>query len=112
MFASNNRITQNYVNVVEMVYGNHNDTVKLIDEGDERTKEEETASCESASSVDSKTCDDKFSTFHKENSALAANINPKHITFCYRVKPALELFQENQGCEFFVKFKDDLPPSP
>ena len=107
-----NRTTQNYVNVVGMVYGNHNDSVKLDDEGDERAKEKETASCESASSVDRKTGDDKCSNFHKENSALVANINPKHVTFCYRVHPALELFRENQGDEFFVKFKDDLPPSP
>lgn len=32
----------------------------------------------------------------------------EHISLCYRIHTALELFKENQGGEFEVRFKDDL----
>lgn len=32
----------------------------------------------------------------------------EHISFCFRIHTALELFKENQGREFEVRFKDDL----
>lgn len=32
----------------------------------------------------------------------------EHISVCYRIDTALELFKENQGREFEVRFKDDI----
>lgn len=34
--------------------------------------------------------------------------NVEHISFCYRIHTALDLFKENQDKEFEVRFKDDL----
>lgn len=41
-----------------------------------------------------------------------ANNVPESISVCYRIHTALELFKENQGEEFDVKFQDVLSVSP
>lgn len=49
-------------------------------------------------------------TIYDDNNEDAENgiRGDEHISLCFRIHTALELFKENQGREFEVSFKDDL----
>lgn len=47
----------------------------------------------------------------KEYAATGNEHDTKSISFCYRIHTALKLFEEDQGEDFSVKFKDDLSSS-
>lgn len=47
----------------------------------------------------------------KEYEANANEHDTKDISFCYRIHTGLELFEEDQGEDFSVKFRDDLSSS-
>lgn len=82
VFARPRNVKQNHVDVVGMVYGC---TITLYDEDE-----------------------DSGEVFVVND----AHDRSEHISCCFRIHTALELFEENQGGEFKVGFKDNLSLTP
>lgn len=96
VFSRPKSMQQNYVDVLGMVYAN--DLIVYDDEDDQQSEKLEYSRSPSVS--------------HNNENEAAQNIQEgKNISCCYRLYTALELFQENQGEDFTVKFKDDLSSS-
>lgn len=87
---------QSYINIVGMVIGT---LQKQDDEGEEHGSNEKNSSSDVKSFPN---CQDG-----KEKCDSEANTDHEHISCCYRIGPALSLFEENQSVS--VKFKDDIP---
>lgn len=51
------------------------------------------------------------STSNDEKQYETNEHDARWISFCYRIHTALQLFEEDQGEDFSVKFKDDLSSS-
>lgn len=121
VFSRPNRIQQTYVDVVGMVYANDltlrddddDDNDDPIDQKKMKSKLPEGSREEGAQNnvVDSgnkptsSKCDnpDKGTT-----TASGIHQDTNGISFCYRLHTALNLFKENQGGNFEVKFKDGV----
>lgn len=90
---------QNYVNIVGMVYGTYQ-------KHDERSDDEEK---EKSNKKDNKGDGKSFSTCEdgKGKCDSDASADPEHISCCYRIGPAMRLFQKDQCVS--VKFKNDVP---
>lgn len=76
-------LRQNYVDVVGMVYANNPEVYEEESEDEKDNK----------------------------NPHDLEGHDAKNISFCYRIHTALQLFEEDQGEDFSVKFKDDLSSS-
>lgn len=57
------------------------------------------------------TANTSTSNDEKQYATTAKGHDAKSISFCYRIHTALQLFEEDQGEDFSVKFKDDLSSS-
>lgn len=82
VFCRPNSVIQNHVNVLGMVFA-QNITINYDDDDDDNP-----------------------------HRISAAHNVADNISVCYRIHTALELFKENQGEGFDVKFQDDLPVTP
>lgn len=103
VFSRPNRIQQKYVDVIGMVYAND---LTLYDDDEVDIAHNNDAKVENKPS--SSDCD----TPDKENKySSSVEQDTKRISFCCRIHTALELFKENQGDDFDVKFKNDLSSS-
>ena len=93
---------QNSVEVVGMVYGTYQVEDERLD--DDETKH---ATKDTDKSSDYKS----FPSYQKGTEKYASDVStdPEHISSCYRIGPAISLFQKGNGVS--VKFKDDLPSS-
>lgn len=118
VFSRPNRIQQNYVNVVGMVYAN--DLTLYDDDEDEDAEDQskiskcsqEEGTRNNEVNVENKPSLIKFDTPDKENkNASGVEQDTKGISLCCRIHTALELFKENQGDDLEVKFKNDLSSS-
>lgn len=123
VFSRPNRIQQNYVDVVGMVYAND---LTLYDDNDEnddpidqkkmKSKLPEGSREEGAQNYEvnfenkptSSICDNPDKGIH---TASGIHQDTNGISFCYRLHTALNLFKENQGGNFEVKLKDDVSSS-
>lgn len=93
---------QNYVSIVGMVSGTYQ---KHDERSDDEEKEHRSNKKDNNSDVKSfSTCEDGKGKCHSD-----ASTDPEHISCCYRIGPALGLFQQDQCVS--VKFKDDVPSS-
>lgn len=116
VFSRPNSVDQNYVDVLGMVCANglivHDDEddqnsekleySRFLYEGEEKKEVE---------SVEKHKFNIPPVSHNVENEAAQKNQEEKIISCCYRLNTALELFQENQGEDFTVKFKDDVSSS-
>lgn len=109
VFSRPREVSQNSVYVVGMVFGfDTNLTVY------ENSKEEDAKSQETDTSVKLENGANNCSGTPdgKDLPASCSRIKSEHISMCYLIRPALDLFVENQGFSVnSVKFKDDLPSS-
>lgn len=115
VFSRPKSVEQNYVDVLGMVYAN--DLIVYDDDDQNSEKPEHSRSpCED---VEKKGADEvekpKLNIFpfsNNDENKAAQNIQKrKNISCCYRLHTALELFQENQGENFAVKFRDYVSSS-
>lgn len=108
VFSRPQNLQQNYVNVVGMVYASNPDVVEedIEDEKAENTSHDLEGSQRSATAIAN--INMPTSKDEKEYAATANEHDTKDISFCYRIHSGLELFEEHQGKDFSVKFKDDL----
>lgn len=86
---------QNYVNVVGMVYGNN-----VIIDGFDESDEDDNVNNEANGSSD-------IPSASSRNEEV--DVDPEYISSCFRICPALDLFERERGIH--VKFKDDLTSS-
>ena len=88
VFSRPRHAKQNYVNVVGMIYGSK----VIVDNADDSR-------------------DNESSSFKNEDEQhlLGSHAEPKFISGCYRIRPALDLFKSKKRVP--VKFKDDLSTS-
>lgn len=100
-------LRQNYVDVVGMVYANN---PEVYDEESEDEKDNKNPH-DIDSSQRQATASTSTSKDEKEYAATGNEHDAKSISFCYRIHTALQLFEEDQGEDFSVKFKDDLSSS-
>lgn len=98
-------VRQNYVDVVGMVYANN---PEVYEEESENEKDNTNPHDIDSSQRQANTSTSKD---EKEYAATGNEHDAKSISFCYRIHTALQLFEENQGEDFSVKFRDDLPSS-
>lgn len=98
-------VRQNYVDVVGMVYANN---PEVYEEESENEKDNTNPHDIDSSQRQANTSTSKD---EKEYAATGNEHDAKSISFCYRIHTALQLFEENQGEYFSVKFRDDLPSS-
>lgn len=116
VFSRPKSMQQNYVDVLGMVYAN--DLIVYDDEDDQKSEKLE-YSRSPYEGVEKKEVDSIEKSklnippvSHNNENEAAQNIQEgKNISCCYRLYTALELFQENQGEDFTVKFKDDVSSS-
>nr|XP_022303508.1 uncharacterized protein LOC111111056 isoform X2 [Crassostrea virginica]XP_022303509.1 uncharacterized protein LOC111111056 isoform X2 [Crassostrea virginica] len=109
VFSRPREVSHNSVYVVGMVFGfDTNLTVY------ENSKEEDAKSQETDTSVKLENGANNCSGTPdgKDLPASCSRIKSEHISMCYLIRPALDLFVKNQGFSVnSVKFKDDLPSS-
>lgn len=121
VFCRPNRIQQTYVDVVGMVYASD---LTLRDDDDKDDAEDETEMKsktkvsegsweEGAQNIEiynrNKTSSSECDNPDKDNStACSIYQDTKNISFCCRIHTTLDLFKENQGGNFELKFKDDV----
>lgn len=121
VFSRPNRIQQDYVDVIGMVYANGL-TLYDDDEDDDAENQnkmpnysegsEEEGAHNNELNVQNKASSSKFDTpFRENNNASSVEQDTKDISFCFRKDRALKLLKENQGDDFEVKFKNDLSSS-
>lgn len=124
VFCRPNRIQQTYVDVVGMVYASD---LALRDDDDKDDSEDQTKKKSKLSEGSRKEgannieiyARNKPSSSESDNqdkdSITACNIYEdtctKDISFCCRIHTALDLFKQNQGGNFEVKFIDDVSSS-
>lgn len=96
VFSRPQGIQQNYVNVVGMVYGSN-----VIKDDFDEIKE--------CSGEGESPRDDSFGISSASSKTEENDVDPEHISSCFRIRPALDLFRRKKGV--LVKFKDDLPSS-
>ena len=116
VFAHPKDLEHSYVNVVGMVYGNYEKEDERLDDDENcclginvSPKEEEGNKPKGKTNViyqREEESVDKTSIVQKREEQPA---DPDHISCCYRIHPALDLFQEAQNIS--VRFKEDLSPS-
>ena len=93
VFSRPFQVEQNQVNIVGMVVGTYQ-------KEDERSDDDEgTLSRDNTSLLYER----------EEHYGQDINADPEHISCCYKLSPALKLFEEHNNVS--VKFKDDLPSS-
>ena len=111
VFSRPLQVEQNYVNVVGMVYG-------IYQQEDERSEDEERSpdhrvqsSPEEKKKRPEVKYEDNTSLLYtrEEQPVFDVHPDPDHITCCYRLCQALQLFENHQNIS--VKFKDDLSSS-
>lgn len=100
-------LQQNYVEVVGMVYANNPEVYEEDSEDEQAGKNPHDVD----GSQRQATANMSTSKIEKRYAATANEHDTKGISFCYRIHTALQLFEEDQGENFSVKFRDDLPPS-
>lgn len=121
VFCRPNRIQQTYVDVVGMVYASD---LTLRDDDDKDDAEDETEMKsktkvsegsweEGTQNIEiynrNKTSSSECDNPDKDNStACSIYQDTKNISFCCRIHTTLDLFKENQGGNFELKFKDDV----
>lgn len=123
VFSRPNRIQQNYVDIVGMVYAND---LTLYDDDDEddnaedknkikskfpAPSQEEGAFKNEVNSGNEPSSSECNNPRKDNNIASGINQDTNNISFCCRIHTALDLFKENQGGNFEVKFKDDVSSS-
>lgn len=125
VFCRPNGIKQNYVDVVGMVYANDltlyddDDDADNDDRADQRKMksklpegswEEGTYNNEvkAKNEPSSSECDYPYKD---NNTASGISQDTNGVSFCCRIHTALKLFEENQGDDFELKFKNDLSSS-
>lgn len=98
-------LRQNYVDVVGMVYANNPEVYEeeSEDEKDNKNPHDIDNSQRQATASTSTSNDEKQYETNEHDA--------RWISFCYRIHTALQLFEEDQGEDFSVKFKDDLSSS-
>lgn len=112
VFARSMDVQQSYVEVLGMVYGND---IKL-------TENDHGQNAENPQCVEYSERKDKESmkaTVDKKPTSNTCNTSDRdddiedrtELSACYRINTALELFKENQGNQFQVKFRDDVTSS-
>lgn len=112
VFARSMDVQQSYVEVLGMVYGND---VKL-NENDNGQNAENPQCVEDSQRKDKESMK---ATVDKKATSNTCNTSGRdddtedqtELSACYRINTALELFKENQGKKFQVKFRDDVPSS-
>lgn len=116
VFSRPKSMQQNYVDVLGMVYAN--DLIVYDDEDDQKSEKLEYSRSpyegvekKEVDSVEKPKLNISPVSHNNENEAAQNIQEGKNISCCYRLYTALELFQENQGEDFTVKFKDDLSSS-
>lgn len=116
VFSRPKSVQQNYVDVLGMVYAND---LIVYDDEDDQSSEKPEYSRSTSEGVEKKEVDMvekpkmNISPFsHDDENKAAQNIQEgKNISSCFRLYTALQLFEENQGEDFTVKFKDDVSSS-
>lgn len=99
VFSRPQHTKQNYVNVVGMVYGN-NVIINDLDESEKSSDEDENVNNEANGSGDTPSASSR-------NEEI--DVDPEHVSSCFRIRPALYLFEKEKDIP--VKFKDDLTSS-
>lgn len=99
VFSRPQHTKQNYVNVVGMIYGN-NVIIDDLDESEKSSDEDENVENEANGSSD-------IPSASSRNEEI--DVDPEHVSSCFRIRPALDLFERERGIP--VKFKDDLTSS-
>lgn len=105
VFSRSKNASQNFVDVVGMVYANkftvydsdHNNDDTPTDSGKPK--------------MQSTQADNKEEKEGKSDIAALDAEDAENISSCFRIHTALKLFKKNQGKHFEVKFKDNLPLS-
>lgn len=111
VFSRPRSVQQNYVDIVGMVYAKNR---KAKDDGEievyNRTDEE------SENLLGNQNISTEVKNEHENNqqnlTTSTSTSSDDELSCCYRLHTALELFKQDQGPYFDVKFKDDLPSSP
>uniref|UniRef100_K1Q116 Uncharacterized protein n=1 Tax=Magallana gigas TaxID=29159 RepID=K1Q116_MAGGI len=99
-------LRQNYVDVLGMVYANN---PEVYEEESEDEKDNDNPHAIDGSHKQGAA---NMSTSKDEEDYAASGIgHTKSISFCYRIHTALQLFEEDQGENFSVKFRVDLSSS-
>ena len=99
VFSRPQQTKQNYVNVVGMVYGKYF-LKDDIDESEKSSDEDDNKDNEANGSGD-------ILSASSRNEEI--DVDPEYVSCCFRIGPALDLFERERGIP--VKFKDDLTSS-
>lgn len=121
VFSRPRSIQQNYVDIVGMVYANNRkakDDVK-VEIYNRTDKESETLYGNHNISTGVKNAQENYqrtltpSLSREDDGQIVAenDQDAEEFSFCYRLNTALELFKQDQGPGFDVRFKDDLSSS-
>lgn len=121
VFSRPRSIQQNYVDIVGMVYANNRkakDDVK-VEIYNRTDKESETLHGNHNISTGVKNAQENYqrtltpSLSREDDGQIVAenDQDAEEFSFCYRLNTALELFKQDQGPGFDVRFKDDLSSS-
>ena len=109
VFSRPREVSQNYVYVVGMVFGFDTNLTVYENEGDSKDEQAQSQETDTLVKLENGASMCSVPPIEKEVEVNRPRIEPEHISMCYRIRPALDLFIQNQG--FPVKFKDDLPSS-
>lgn len=111
VFSRPRSVQQNYVDIVGMVYAK-NRKAKDDDEIEVYNRTDE----ESENLLGNQNISTEVKNEHENNqqnlTTSTSTSSDDELSCCYRLHTALELFKQDQGPDFDVKFKDDLPSSP
>ncbi|XP_022303457.2 uncharacterized protein LOC111111019 isoform X2 [Crassostrea virginica] len=110
VFSHPLQVEQNYVNVVGMVYGIYQREDERSDDEEGPSNNKEQSSSEEKKRLEVKSQDKTTLLYEREGQpVIDVYADPEHISCCYRLSPALELFEEHR--KISVKLKDDISSS-
>lgn len=122
VFSRPRSVKQNYVDILGMVYAkNHNTKEDTETEIKKRTDKDSailygnqniSTDVKNAHENNQQTLTPSLSREDDGQIVAENDQDAEEFSFCYRLHTALELFKQEQGPDFDVRFKDDLPSSP
>ena len=110
VFSRPLQVEQNYVNVVGMVYGTYQKEDERSDDEEGSSNNKEQSSSEEKKRPEDKSQNNTTLLYAREGQpVINVNTDPEHISCCYRLSPALKLFENH--LKISVKLKDDVSSS-
>ena len=110
VFSHPLQVEQNYVNVIGMVYGTYQKEDERSDDEEGSSNNKDQSSSEEKKRPEDKSQENITLLYEREGQpAIDVYADPEHISCCYRLSPALELFEEH--LKISVKLKDDISSS-